>query len=115
MQAIGDVIFHRERVEQRRLLKDHADAGAELEQIVLAHRRDLLAEDADRSRVRAKQTIGQLHQDGFAAARRSKNDASFAALDGEGDVLEHRLVVEGDRDVVVDDDRLSRIGDVLVR
>ena len=40
----------------------------------------------------------------FAAARRAEDDAGLAALNGEGDVLQDGLDVEGDGDVFEDDD-----------
>ena len=36
-QAIGDVFLHRQRIEERALLKYHADVAPQLEQVLLAH------------------------------------------------------------------------------
>ena len=82
---------------------------AELEEIAFGHGGDVFAEDADGAGVRSNEAVGELHQDGLSAAGRSEDDARLAALHGEGDVLEDRFDIEGDRDVVEDDDRLRRV------
>ncbi len=76
---------------------------------LLAHLRDVLAEDADGAGVRSKQAIGKFHQDGLAATSGAKEDAGFATLDSKGDVLEHRFDVEDDGDVFKDNYRLGGI------
>src|SRR5215469_12495578 len=43
MKAIGYVVFDRERVKERGFLKNHADAGPQLEELRLGHHRDVLA------------------------------------------------------------------------
>ena len=90
VEAVGHVVFDGEGVEERGFLKDHADARAQLEEIGLAHAGDVLAEDANGAGVGPNEAIGQLHQNGFSAAGRAEDDAGFAALDGEGDVLRGR-------------------------
>lgn len=87
-------------------MEDHADAAAELEEIDLAHGGDVVAEDLDGAGVGLEEAVDELHEDGFAAAGGTKDDAGFAASDGEGDILKDGFDVEGDGDVVDDDDGL---------
>ena len=99
VKAVRDVILDCERVEQGRLLEDHAYPATELVQLDLRHARDVLAEDGDGARVRAEQAIDEFEQDGLAAASRTENDAGLTRSDGKRDIFEHRLSVEGDRNV----------------
>ncbi len=110
VKAVGHVVLNGEGIEERRLLKDHADACAKLEEIGFAHVGDVLTEDADGAGVRSDEAVGELHQNGLSSASRAENDAGLAALDGEGDVLQDGLDVEGDGDVFEDDDRLRGVG-----
>ena len=57
--------------------------------------------------------FGELHQDGLSAASGAEDDAGFAAIDGEGDVLQHGLDVEGDGDVFEDDDGVRGVRALL--
>jgi len=106
VKAVGDVVTDGEGVEEGRLLEDHADAAAEFEEVDFGHGGDVVAEDVDGSGVGLEEAVDELHEDGFAAACRAEDDAGFAALDGEGDVLEDGFDVEDDGDIVDDDDGL---------
>jgi len=106
VEAVGDVVTDGEGVEESRLLEDHADAAAEFEEVDFGHRGDVVAEDVDGSGVGLEEAVYELHEDGFAAACGAEDDAGFAALDGEGDVLEDGFNVEDDGDIVYDDDGL---------
>src|SRR6266702_548191 len=77
---------------------------AKLEEIPLGHGRDFLAEDFDGAGVRAEQAVRELEQHGFAASRGPEDDERLAAFDREGDVLQHRLDIEPDGDVLKLDD-----------
>ena len=50
----------------------------------------VLAEDANGAGVGSNEAVGELHQDGLAAAGGAEDDAGLAAVDGEGDVLRAR-------------------------
>lgn len=113
VEAVGDVVADGDGVEEGRLLKDHADAAAEFEEIFLAHGGDVVAEDLNGAGVGLEEAVDELQEDGFAAACGAEDDAGFAALDGEGDVLEDGLYIEGDGDVFDDNDGLLRVGFVL--
>ncbi len=63
-----------------------------------------VAEDVDGAGVRLEEAVDELHQNGFAAACWAENDAGFATLDGEGDVLQDGFDVEDDGDIVDDHD-----------
>ena len=65
VEAIGDVVFDGEGVEEGGLLEDHADARAKLEEVGLAHAGDVLAEDADGAGVGSDEAVGELHEDGL--------------------------------------------------
>ena len=106
VKAVGDVVTDGEGVEEGRLLEDHADAAAEFEEVDFGHGGDVVAEDVDGSGVGLEEAVDELHEDGFAAACRAEDDAGFAALDGEGDVLEDGFDVEDDGNIVDDDDGL---------
>lgn len=106
-KTVTDVVFDREGVEEGRLLEDHADAGAELVEIVFGHGGDILTEDADGAGVGLEEAVGELHEYGFATACWAKNDAGFGRLDSEGDVAEDYLFVEGEGDVLEGDDGLA--------
>ena len=104
VEAVGYVVLDGEGVEEGGLLKDHADAGAELVEFDLGDGGDLLAEDADGAGVGAEEAVGELHEDGFAAAGGAEDDAGLGVVDVEGDVFEDDLAVEGDGDVFEGDD-----------
>ena len=104
VEAIGDVVFDGEGVEEGGLLKDHPDAGAEGEEVALGHGLDFLAKDADGPGVWAEEAVDQLEEDTFAGAGGAEDDALLAGGDGEGDVFEDGFAVETDGNVVEDDD-----------
>ena len=73
--------------------------GAQRVEVALGHGGDLLAEDADGAGVGFEQAVGEFEQHRLAAAGGAKDDEGLAAIDGERDVLQHGLDVEGDGDV----------------
>src|ERR1017187_9596882 len=99
VEAVGDVVFDVDGVEEGGLLEDHADVGAQRVEVALGHGGDLLAEDADGAGVGFEQAVGEFEQHRLAAAGGAKDDEGLATIDGEGDVLEHGSDVEGDGDV----------------
>ena len=58
VEPVADVLGDRQRIEQRVLLKQHADVGSDLQQIALPHVVDALAVDEDPARNRAAATRG---------------------------------------------------------
>ena len=99
VEAVGDVVLDVEGVEEGGLLEDHADAVAELEAVHFAHGDDILAEDGDGAGVGQKEPVDELEEDRFAASGWAEDDELLAGGDGEGDVFEDWLDVEGDGDV----------------
>ena len=110
VEAVGDVVFDVEGVEEGGLLEDHADAVTKLETVDLAHGDDVLAEDLDGTGVGLDEAIDELEQDGFAAARGAEDDELLAGVDAEGDVFEDGFVVEFNGDVFELDDGACGLG-----
>ena len=110
VETIGYVVFDGEGVEEGGLLKDHADSLAELEEIDFAHAADLVVKDGDGPRVGFEETVRELEEDGFTAACGTEDDAGLALADSEGDVVQDGFDVEGDGDVLEDDDGLCERG-----
>jgi len=106
VQAVGDVVLDGEGVEESGLLKDHPDVGAELEEVALGHGDDVFAEDEDVAGVGPDEAVGELHEDGFAAAGGTEDHASLARGDRKGDVHKNRLQVKGNGHLLEDDDRI---------
>ncbi len=48
-QPVGDILAHRERVEERALLKNHPEFAAQGKKVLLAHLRHFVAQDGDAS------------------------------------------------------------------
>ena len=67
-QLVGDVVADGERIEERALLEDHADACAQGEELLLGHVGDLFAEEQDAALIGAQQAVDQLEQDALADA-----------------------------------------------
>ncbi len=61
-----------------------------------------------RAGVRAEESQNQLEEDGLARAARAEQDAHAAARNGEADVAEDDVVVEGKGDPVEDDGEIRR-------
>ena len=103
-QLVGDIVADGEGVEESALLKDHADAGAQGEEVSLGHGGDLFAEEADASLVGLEQSVAELEQNALADAGGAEKDARFPGRDGEGDVVENRRTIEGDGDIAEGND-----------
>ena len=104
VEAVGDVVFDIEGVEQGAFLEDHADVGAHGEDFALGHGGKLATEDGDLAGVGVEETVGELHEGAFATAGGAEDDAGFAAGDGEGNVGEDFVGFEADGDMVEGDD-----------
>ena len=44
-QLVGDIVAHREGIEERAFLEDHSGAGAQGEELLLGHEGDVFAEE----------------------------------------------------------------------
>jgi len=112
-ELIADVVADSERIKERALLKDHASAGAEREELLLGQGIDLLAEEQDGARVGQQQSVDELEKDALADAGRPEQNAGFSGGDCEGDVGENGWAVKGDARVAQLDDRnalVERLG-----
>ena len=77
-ELVGDVVADGEGVKERAFLKDHADAGAQGEELFLGHCGDFFAEELDAALVRAEKSVGQFEENAFADAGGAEQDARFA-------------------------------------
>src|SRR5208283_4564083 len=103
-QRKGDVFADAEGVEQRAVLEDHGDALANGLQPCLAQVGDLFAFDPDGSRVRLEKSHQHAEGDRLAYAAAPEDAKSLAAHDRKADVRQHRPAIEGDGNVIEDDD-----------
>jgi hypothetical protein len=55
VEPVADVLAHRQRVEQRAFLEQHADVGADAQQLGLAHVVDAIAVHVDGASVRTQE------------------------------------------------------------
>ena len=80
VQAVGDVIFDVEGIEERAFLKDHADVGAHFVDFCFA---TCCRSDLPKMRISPEsgshEAVGELHEHAFANAGRAEDDAGFAA------------------------------------
>src|SRR5919112_56627 len=83
VQAVGDVVVDRERVEERALLEDHPDLLAHGHHLGLGVLGDVLAVNDDAARVGLEEAENQLDGRRLAAARAAEDDLRLALLDGE--------------------------------
>ena len=104
-ELVADVLAHGERVEERALLKDHPEIGADRHQLVFVHAVDLFAVDEDPALIRLEQPENQAQDRRLSGAARAEEDLRVRGLQREADVAQDDLVVERQPDVVEDDDR----------
>lgn len=63
VQPVTDVLRYGQRIEQRALLKQHADVGAQREQVALGHGVDAMSVDIDGSAIGTIEPENQFEQD----------------------------------------------------
>ena len=78
VELVADVLGHGQRVEQRAFLEHHAEVGADLHQLALAHPIDALAVDPDDAGVRPQQPEHQLEDRRLPGAARAEKDLGVA-------------------------------------
>ena len=111
--AVADVGGDR-AMQERRVLRDHADRGA---QALLRHVADVLAVDADAALLELVEAQEQVDERGLARARASDEADALARPHDEVEVVEHLAAVAaavGERDVLEADlaarhDELARV------
>jgi len=95
--AIGDVVADGV-VEEHRVLRHHADAGA---QALLRHVADVLPVDADRTFGHVVEAEQQAADGGFSGARRPHDGEALAARNRERDVVQDLPVwIIGEADAI---------------
>ncbi len=104
-KLVGHVVANGERIEERALLKDHAGAGAQGEELLLGHMGNIFAEEQDAALVGPQQAVGELEQHALAHAGGAEQDTRFSRRNGEAHVFQHRRAVKSDGDVLKSDDR----------
>ena len=93
-QRQPDVLADGERIEQRRALKQHAEALAHLVEVVLLQAHDLLAVDLDRALVGRHQANHVLEKHALAGAAAPHHHDALSLADVEIDAIEHLLGAE---------------------
>ena len=79
-QGQGDVLLNRQRIEQRAVLKHHAQPLAQGRQLLLAEGRRVLAENFDAARGGLHQANDRLEQGALAAAAAAEHDGDFPLI-----------------------------------
>ena len=105
VELVADVLGHGQRIEERAFLEDHAQIGADTQELVLRHGADLLAVDENAPLVGFQQPEYQPQNRRLPGAARAEKDLGVRGLQRETDVAEDDLVVERQPDAVEDDDR----------
>jgi hypothetical protein len=87
-------------VEQGSPLKTHADPLAELDPLVLGHRREVLTLDQDAAPLRPDQADQGPQQRGLAGAAATENHEDLALSHREADTVEYPALTVGDDQVL---------------
>ncbi len=93
-QAEGDVLPHRQAVEQRRSLEQHAELLHHLLALAPRQARHLLAVDLDRARIGLEDAEDALEQHRLAGARAADHHHRFGLADLEIEAVQHVLRAE---------------------
>src|SRR5262245_46827348 len=99
VEPVADVLAHGQRIKQRALLEQHANVGADAQQLGLAHVVDALTVYVDGASVGAQESENELENDRLAGAAGTEQHHHAGARDAEVDVAEHLMVTEGKRHV----------------
>ena len=89
-----NVLFARQRVEQRRMLEDHRALLPHRVHRLLVLAGDLLAVEPDLPLVRREQPDEVLDQDALADARCADDEEDLAVMNGEAHPFEHCIRAE---------------------
>ena len=95
----ADVLADRERIEERALLEHHAQPAPHPKQVALLHLIHALAAHVHLAGVGPEQPQNQLEDRGLAGAAGTEDQLRVPRQQGEADVAQHHLVVEGQRHV----------------
>src|SRR5690242_1335537 len=104
-----DVLRHRQRAEQRAVLKQHAPAPFELPPLSIADPQDIASEDLDLALDRPIEPDDRAQQHRLARARASDDSQNFAAPHIEIDTVMHRLGAKSIDEAPHPNDRLARL------
>ena len=99
LQRERDVAQHGALLEQAEVLEDHADGGAQLEQLLAGEVGDIAPVDEDLARRGALEQVDAAHERGLARARGTDDAEDVAVVDGQVDVVER--MVRGIRRCVI--------------
>jgi hypothetical protein len=86
-KLVCDVVANGEGIKEGTLLKDHAGAGAEMEEFLFAHIGNLFPEQMDAAFIRAKQAVGEFEKDTFSYAGGSQENACLSGRNRASDVF----------------------------
>src|SRR5690348_8545246 len=98
--AEPDVLLHVHRVEERAVLKDVPDAGAEMGQVLPLERRDVQPIDGHEPRVGDDESDDVLQENALAHTRGPQQRDGLAVGHVEVDVVEHHVIDETLGDVL---------------
>jgi hypothetical protein len=105
-QRERDVVLDRHRAEEGAVLEEDAELLADLEELFLLERRDVVVADVDVAGRGLQESDEVLEEDGLPGSGRAEDDRDLTLGDIEGDVFPDRLGAEalrqsdnGDRSV----------------
>ena len=100
VQAVANVLGHRQRIEQGALLKQHADVAANAQKLVLGQVVHSFAVHENRAAVGPKESERKLQHNGFSSTARAEQHVHASLRHAEADVAQHDVLVEGERNLV---------------
>jgi len=93
-ERVGDVLRHREGIEERRTLEDHPDLLPDPNELIFRQRYDVLPLDENLARLRLEQANDQLQSDALADPAPADDGNRLTRLDREIHSGQDRCVVE---------------------
>ena len=115
VELVADVFAHGERIEQRALLEDHPEVGADAHHVALRQLVHALAVHPDHAAVGVQQPGDDLQNRRLPGAARAEDDLGVAGDQREADVLQHHFLVERQAHLIEQHHRRTRFAQDLRR
>ncbi|MGC4085368.1 MAG: hypothetical protein QM736_25410 [Vicinamibacterales bacterium] len=110
VELVADVLTHRQRVEERALLEDHAEVGAHRHHLAFVQLVDTFAVHPAPRPASAFSSPMMIFSDGrFPRPAGTEDDLRVPLLQREAHIAQHDLVVERQLDVLEDDHWRTRL------